>query len=444
MEAILERSYTLKQSLTDFVLEAEGELAEALETYAAKQLRRNSGDNYQAEMTIDTFITEGRVADKSPIDLFIQAHPELPESDKTLINGWHRTVIGLFAVTKILPDGFELMNWLTAKQYIVKPNNPKIIKDLSRCKEGEIILTSIIPITDNYSTFSAPCTLMGKLGKPKLAIAIGNFKENYKKHLYSDAPDLLEQAWESVTQYHEQFVDFFGSDEITLTGYQLNKKIGELQEITAQKRLESAGIDTDKSFTELAQEVGVEESEIKAVAKEMGADSQTISQMLSNKNTSSKMVTPKIDLPVEIKKAEQVTALSHPRWGYMFLPNYSKIKDILEAENWQSIEGSEKFIRQNLEDKSMNTFVWHRLAAQYPESLEKILQSILQRPDFNLQNDIDALLQEFNKNIEPELPDIASVPVHLHNLFQDAVVEVNKSKPKSKGQKQVTKGFQRG
>jgi len=38
---------------------------------------------------------------------------------------------------------------------------------------------------------------MGKLGS-KLAVAIGNFKENYKTALYSDAPELLEQAWQSA------------------------------------------------------------------------------------------------------------------------------------------------------------------------------------------------------------------------------------------------------
>lgn len=60
-----------------------------------------------------------------------------------------------------------------------------------------------------------------------------------------------------------------------------------------------------------------------------------------------------------------------------------------------------------------------------------------------MQENLNTLLQEFNKPIEPELPDIASVPIHLHNLFQEAVVEVSKSKPKGKGQKQSAKGFQR-
>jgi hypothetical protein len=128
----------------------------------------------------------------------------------------------------------------------------------------------------------------------------------------------------------------------------------------------------------------------------------------------------------------------------MFLPTYSKIQAILSAEDWQSVEGAEKLIRYYLEDKSINAFIWHRLAQQYPTQVENVLQTVLQRPEFRVESDLNPLLQEFHKPIEPELPEIASVPIHLHNLFQEALGEVNKSKPKSKGQQKPAKGFQRG
>ncbi|MEH2059399.1 MAG: hypothetical protein V7K97_25250 [Nostoc sp.] len=444
MDVILERSHQLKQALVDFVLDAEGELAQALETYAAAQLRRGSGDTTQQDLIIDSFLTAGKVGDKSPLKLFIESNPDLEESDRSLINSWHHSFIGLFAITNILPDGFELTNWLTDKRYIVKPNNTQTLQAISRLKVGEILLTRISPVTDSYWMLSGPYTIMGKLGKPKLAVAIGNFKENYKSNLYSDAPDLLEEAWQSVGQYHQQFVDFFGTDEITLSGYHLNKKIAEFQEVITEKTFAAAGIDTSKSLAEVAEAAGIGDEEIKAVAEEFGADSNVVSQMFNSKSGNSKMVMPKVDLPAELKKAEQVTALSHPRWGQMFLPTYSKIQAILSAEDWQSVQGSEKLIRYYLEDKSINAFIWHRLAQQYPTQLEKVLQIFLQRPEFRLESDLNPLLQEFHKPIEPELPDIASVPIHLHNLFQEALGEVNKSKPKGKGQQKPAKGFQRG
>jgi len=439
---VILRAHELKLALTDFVLDAEGELATALETYAAEQSRRGSGDSKQQDFIIDSFVIEGKVGDKTPLDLFLESHPDLPDTERNLIRSWHRSFIGLFAVVEILPDGFKLVNWLTDKHYIVKPTDTLTIQEMSRFKVGEIFLTRIAPLTDNEWMFFGSHTLMGKLGKPKLAVAIGNFKDNYKNNLYGDAPDLLEEAWLSVEKYHQEYVDFFGSDEITLPGYQLNKKIVEFQELMTEKRLAEAGIDTSKSLAEAAEAAGIDEEEIKAAAEELGADSQVVSQVFNNKSGNNKMVMPKVDLPAELRKAEQVTALSHPRWGQMFLPTYGKLKAILEADV-QNIEGSEKLIRYFLEDKSINAFVWYRLAEQYPTQLEKVLQTYLQRPDFRLESDLKGLLQEFNKPIEPELPEIASVPLHLHNLFQEALADVNKSKSKDKGKKPTAKGFQR-
>ncbi len=447
MDVILERSRALKQTLIEFVLEAEGELAQSLEAYVANQARSQSKHyeaTYQQNLLIDSFLTQGKVAEKTPLDLFLESRQDLSEIERNLVSGWRRSFIGLFAVSQILSDGFELMNWLTAKYYTVKPNDPVTLNEMMRFKEGEILLTRIAPVTDTYWMFSGPCIPMGRLGKPKLAVAIGNFKENHKNALYSDAPDLLEKAWDSVAEYHQDFVNFFGNDEITLPGYQLNKKIAELQEVITKRHLTAAGIDDSKSLAEIAEEAGVTEEDIKAVAEEAGADSTAVSQLFGNSQGATKMVMPQVDLPTELKKAEQVTVFTHPRWGQMFLPTYTQFKEILESENWQSNKASHQLLTKYLKDPAINVFIWHKLAQLYPSQLEKVLQTYLERPDFQLDRDLDPLLQEHGKPLEPELPEIASVPLHLHNLFQEALAEVNKSQSKNKGKntKKTARGFQ--
>ncbi|MDB9513350.1 hypothetical protein PN499_19330 [Kamptonema animale CS-326] len=438
MEAILERAWELKQNLIDFVLDAEGELAVALEAYIAAGSARDRYDIAQQNQLVDTFLVEGRVAEQTPLDLFI-AQTELEESDRQLLDNWRRSFIGLFEISQILPDGFELINWLTAKHYTVKVSSSETLKDTAKLKVGEILLVRIAPVSDSYWMFSGPHILMGKLGKPKLAVAIGNFKQNHKNALYSDAPELLEQAWQSVEQYHQEFTDFFGSDEVNLSGYHLNKKIAEFQEVITKKRLAEAGIDNSKSLEEIATESGVDATELRAAATEMGADADTVDRMLGKPD--SKMVMPKIDLPDTLKKAEQVTAISHPRWGQMFLPTYTQVTALLETEDWQSLPNANKLVRYYLEDATINAFIWQRLAQTYPTQLEKVLQTVLERPDFNLERDLEQLLQTYNKPLKPELPEIASVPLHLHNLFQEAMAEVNKSKSKSGDKKKGAKGF---
>ncbi|MGB7712045.1 MAG: hypothetical protein WBL95_21365, partial [Microcoleus sp.] len=267
MEEILAQAWTLKQNLIDFVLESEGELAVALEAYVADRSSRERYDIAQQNQIIDSFTVEGKVGDKIPIDLFIASQPDLTESDRNLLESWrHRSFTGLFEITQISPEGFDLTNWLTNKEYAVKPNSPNFLQEMSRFKLGEILLTRIAPLTDNCWILSGPPIPMGKLGKPKLAVAIGNFKQNHKKSLYSDAPELLEQAWQSVEQYHVDFTEFFDSDEVTLSGYHLNKKIAEFQEFITKKRLADAGFDETKSLAQIVEDAGVDAEEIKAAA----------------------------------------------------------------------------------------------------------------------------------------------------------------------------------
>lgn len=440
MDETLERAWQLKQELIDFVLEAEGDLAIALETYAAENASTQQADINQRNMRIDSFAIEGEVGDKTPLDLFLESHPDFSQSDRRIINNWQRSFIGLFEVTKILSDSFELMNWLTAKHYIVKPNSAPQKEKLERIKPGEILLTRIAPLTDTEWMFFGTYVPMGKLGKPKLAVAIGNFKDNYKNQLYGDAPELLEKAWESVEQYHQEFVEFFGSDRVTLPGYQLNKKIAALQETMTERRFKAAGIDRSKSLEEMAEEAGIDRDEILAAAEEYGADSKEVAKLFESQEKS-KMVMPKMELPDNIKKAEEVASFSHPRWGQMFIPSYSKFQATLAAEDPASLPHAETLVRHYLEDPTLNFYIWQQLAAEYPTQLEKLLQTVLKRPDFKLEEDLEAIVQEFNKPIEPQLPETASIPLHLHELFEEALVQVNKSKSKSKGKKKAGKGF---
>jgi hypothetical protein len=442
LNTILERAKQLKKEFIDFVMEAEGDLAISLEAFFATQSSKSeSQSTTNNDMILDIFLTEGKVKDQTPVDLFLESQPELSECDRLLIHSWRGSFVGLFAVTQISADGCDLMNWMTGKHYMVRIKSLDEQQLFGRVKNGEILLARIIPVTDTYWMFAVPFTLMGKLGKPKLAVAIGNFKQNYKNHLYADAPELLEEAWQSVEQYHQAFVDYFGSNEITSSGYQIQKKMADFHDFMTNKRLELAGIDSSKTLKELAEKSGISEQEMSDTAAVMGGDAKAINQLLDS-NKTIKMMMPPVELPERIKRAEEVTVISHPHWGQIFLTNYTKFKKMLEAEDWRSVENAEKMVQKYLDDSEINTCVWHHLAGKYPMQLEKILRDFFKKENFNLEHDLNELLIEFYKPLKPELPETASVPVHLHNLFQEALVEVNsKNKSKSKSKSITGHGF---
>ena len=434
----LARALELKENLVDFVYDDEGDIAVALESYAAEKGKKNSYGIKQQNLTVDLFLTQGQIGENTPLDLFVR-QVDLADADLAIVKQWQRNFIGLFEIEAIADGCYRLMNWLTAKTYKVYAHSGMSEKETSRWQPGEIILCIIAPINDLEWFFFSDRVVKGRLSQPKLAVAVGEFRDNYPESLYADAPELLEQAWSSVAVYHQQFVDYMGSDRLTLPGYKLNQKIGELQQIVSRQKLAEAGIDDSKSLSELLEQSGKSESELLEAATDLGADAKAVANIIENKNSS--MVTPKVDLPSDIKQAESVTVFSEPKWGQMFLPNFTKFTDLLAQPNPDTLENSSLFLRKYLELPEANYYVWQQLKQEYPESIEKLIRTHLDRPDFNLATDLDRLLLEYDKSSTPELPAIASVPIHLNNLFEAAIAQVQKSKSKSK--KKAKKGFSR-
>ncbi|PZD71183.1 hypothetical protein C1752_07459 [Acaryochloris thomasi RCC1774] len=443
MSPTLHRAQSLRQALLDFTLDAEGEFAAALEAYSAEQLSQLTNSPYQGsqktEQVINSFALDGAVGSQFVLDLFLQSHSDLPAEEAALVTHWRHSFMGLFTVKVRQQDCATVMNWLTEKQYnILLPTASDQL--LNRLQPQEVVLTRLLPLGD-YWMLSEPTVFLGKLGKPKLAVAIGSFKKYHKEYLYGDAPELLEAAWESVENYHQSFVDYFNDSKITLSGHQLEKQLAEFQASMAQQQIVDSGLDGEKSLSELADEAGVLQTEMTETAAAMGIDENTTARLLKNQKLS-KMMTPKIELPPHLKNEDQVTLLTHPRWGQVMISTYQILIGELQAKSEEI--GSESQINQSLKNIEIKPFVWHQLAEKYPEKLEQSLRTILDRPRFNIGQDLEQILVEFGHPEEPELPETASVPVHLHDLFQEAMGAVKGLKPsKSKGRekKQKKTGF---
>ncbi len=442
----IQQQMALKQDLADFVLDDEGEVATALEAFSAKQLSRWAKPSLagisRPDLAIDMFLTEGQVADRSAVDLFIQSQPALSAASQHWLREWQKGFNGLFAVCRATPERYTLMNWLTEKLYSVTPNEAQAPVVLSRLSPGEIVIARLLPVADNEWTFSGPLTLLGKLGEPKLAVAIGNFKQWFPQHLYGNAPDLEAAAWDSVKQQHEDFLAFFGAEKITLPGYELNQKLQVYQEQASEKQLAEAGLDSSKSLTELAEDSGLSAAELSEAMASLGEESQVAKRLLESKR-SLKMVMPKVDLPDELRRADAVTVFAHPRWGQAFLTDYSRLEKLLArsgADSEPDLDTEEtalldRLVVKHLENEQAIAPVWHYLAKNYGNPLEASLRRILSNPEFDIEQDLDGAIARYGKQLTPQIPESASVPVHLHNLFQSALKTVSKNTAKKKAKK---------
>ena len=429
MPLTLERAQFLKQELLNFTFDAEGEVAVALEKYSAERLPQLAASPYQGnqktELVVDSFTTEGRVGSRTVIDYFLESRSDLPAADRIAVLRWAQGFIGLFTILERSSERLVMMNWLTEMKYSILLPTEGMDRNIARLKAGEIVLTRILPLENDWM-FSGPAVFLGKLGKPKLAVAIGNFKKFHSNYLYADAPELLEEAWQSVESYHQEFVDYFGSPTITFSGHRLEQKLADFQSYMTQRQLSMSGLDGEKSLGELADEAGMSRAEMAGTASAMGIDEKITSHVIENQKVS-KMMTPTIELPSHLKNEEYVSILTHPRWGQIMVSTYQRLTAALEDDQSLAPE-TESFVHQCLKNMEFKPFVWHQLAQKYPQRLERLLQNILDRPHLSLSRDLDPVLAGFGHPAQPLLPDTASVPVHLHNLFQDALSDVSRSK----------------
>lgn len=449
----LQNYAALKEQVVDFVFDAEDEIAVSLEKFSAKQLSRWSTPKLvgldRSELATDMFITEGQVKGQSVIQQFLAADSVQSREVQTWLSLWTDSFTGLFEVIDVevaqkadgIGDCYRLMNWLTEKEYRVYSNSLQSAEMLKRLKSHEIVLARLVPLTADEWTFAGSITLLGKLGKPKLAVAIGNFKKWFPEQLYGDAPELKEAAWDSVKQQYEDFIDIFGSTPVTLPGNDLNQKLQAYQQASTEKQLAGAGIDSDQSFLEMAKAQNLSDAEIDEAIAAVGDDNKAAKAILTSKQ-SLKMVMPKIELPDNLRKAKSVTVFSHPRWGQSFLPDYSRLEALLSMSEGDRTEENTADLRslvlKYLEDDQANAHVWQHIQQHFGKAVEPFIQDITKSPELDIQTDFEQMLATYDKPLTPTLPESASVPLHLHNLFQDALKQVGKSASKEKPAKKKT------
>jgi hypothetical protein len=105
----------------------------------------------------------------------------------------------------------------------------------------------------------------------------------------------------------------------------------------------------------------------------------------------------------------------------------------------QAIASVDRLVRKYLEAEQANAYVWEQLTKAHPAPIEAALRRVLSNPEFAIAQDLPGALAKHGKSLTPQLPESASVPVHLHNLFQEALQAVGKAgKSKEGGKKKAT------
>ncbi|MEM6503661.1 MAG: hypothetical protein AAF685_17715 [Cyanobacteria bacterium P01_C01_bin.89] len=461
---LVEQAEELKEQLLQFVMGAEGKLAQRLEEFTVERSRELAKSPVRHTLTrfvLDEFLTGELLDMPCPIEQFIEANPSLSDANVTLIRRWKDTFLGIFVVKKADQGVFTLRNWMTDFSYDVVPTQLQLPADLERLAPKEVVISRLSPLDEDRWIFSGPMYLLGALSKPKLAMAIANLKRHHGEASYGGAPELLEEAWESVASHHQSFLDYFGSDTVTLPGRQLNHQLKQFQDHRTQAQMEQAHIEEKTSLRALVQKAsetngaaGVDLVDVEATAEEVGVDLDSgvgkVAQSLSGSRT--QLTSPQVEVPEALQRAKEVTALSDPQWGLVFIKNYGDLKGLIkrvanrtgEEQKGDQIHNQKSDIdslNQALSNLDIPTFAWIKLANIEPDNFIQAMEKVTGDRHWNPEK-LTELLKSVDRHSKAQLPEVANVPQHLNALFQKVLLDSTK-KAKSSSSRKKKKGFKR-
>ena len=220
-QLLISRSGDLKHDLVEFAKGARFEdvLSEALEEHFGEVIM---GDEAEIANFLDHFILQRRLADgRTVVDQFIIAHPELPDVEKAMLLGWKDVVEGIFLVERRDDNALIAVNLVDELTYRVHSNMGA--SALAQFRVGSFVITRLVPIGDDWLLSGISRTLPGAHREDAYRMA---------RELAEKAPELsfrnprkLQEAWELQRKDRRDFMSFFGSDMIVVSGNEIAERM---------------------------------------------------------------------------------------------------------------------------------------------------------------------------------------------------------------------------
>jgi hypothetical protein len=298
-------------------------------------------------------------AGSSVIDQFISQ--EHNQEEQWLVNSWKKFVFGIFKVKKEDKDNYILLNMINNHKYVVSKFSTK-----KQLKIGEHVIVRLIPFYETYLFTNVIITLAPN-SNDELYALVAQFELDYPHSAFIDNQFKMEISYKIQALEYEDFVYFFGSDEIILEGDKIQDKLKEFYHYRYFQKKEKS---TDKTISKIFREKYGTYPEL-----------------------------PIIDLPKEILELGDVGVLYDRVEGLNFLPWYGIFIEIFKNENFQEIPGYKECVLNYLKSETISTLPFKKVLKKYPENTIVVLKDVLNKKKFELPEDFNKLMQKYKKSI---------------------------------------------
>ncbi|MDA8219114.1 MAG: hypothetical protein M0Z94_16030 [Dehalococcoidales bacterium] len=218
---LIERSGDLKRDLLEFAKgpDFHGAVKRAIEKRFGKVV---VGDEGEVGNFLDEFVLQHRLPDgRTVVVRFVDAHPELPDDERQMLLGWQDVVEGVFEVQRRDGDALVVENLIDDLTYRVRSNMGSRV--WAQTPPQSFLIARLVPVEDEWLVSGYVHTLPASARSEVYKVA-AEVSSKARRAVFRN-PLKLEQAWKAQREEHEQFIAFFGSDEVVLRGSEAAERL---------------------------------------------------------------------------------------------------------------------------------------------------------------------------------------------------------------------------
>jgi hypothetical protein len=369
--AVLDRAGELKRRLVEF--SQRPRYARALREFLEQHGDASAGlDEHRLTMLWDCFVLEHRLGNgRTVVEQFVDAHPELPDSERRMLLGWRDVVQGPFEVQGRDGPALIAVNLVDELTYRLRSNAGTSV--FRRMPSRSFLITRVVAVGDEWM-LSGPTSVLRPAERDAayrlaLEISLRSPEAVYRN------PEKLAAAWQIQRENQDRFVRLFGSDLVVVPGDQTQQKL-------------------DQFWAFCREEVGGGEPAAGDGSAAAGV--------------------PSMQLPPEVAGSETVALIYDEVDGLGFYAEFGAVQEAFANPELVRRRRHREMVLSYLYD-DVEPMVLRRLADRDPDNASTVFRRLLKRPRFQWAADGEQLLREFKPDYfdRPPRPKVSPVSERL-------------------------------
>jgi len=349
----------------------------ALQAQFGKRKRPKAEDEWIAFQ--DWFVLQCRLdSGGTVIECFIEEHQNIISDDvRQLVVGWQQVIEGLFEIKDNPGSYLHLKNLINEREYRVYPT---VDMDGFRVNAGDFIAARIVPARGFY-IFSGAASLVASYGSDERRAEVyqtaAQIQMKYPERAFQDNQEKLQKSLQATREQYEDFVKYFGSDEVFGTGKEIMQNYQDFFDYRIyEKKNPNTGLTTAQSY-----------------ANDTGKVYQP----------------PQIQLPQNVIRSPDVGMLCEPVEGITFLIDYRQFINVFQNHEQQlGRRDAEDLVLGYLESDTISDVPFRRVAQKFADNFKQVIAYYGNQEGF-LSRRIDDLMLEFKPDSFDKLPGIISI-----------------------------------